>query len=200
MGRGRKNGSWEMRMGVVREGDLKAPPRTPKSSRGPRGRPPGRARASASRPPAPRPRRAPAACAAAPGGRSPTRRRRATPGGIALEQALGALDVDAEVAQVAVVDPDDLGARARARSRAPARRAPRRARRGRASRAGACSETSSCGVSAATISSTASAPASARLVQLVGVDDEVLAQDRQPARCARRAQVVERARRSWGPR
>ena len=47
--------------------------------------------------------------------------------------------------------------------------------------------------SAATISRIASAPADRGLDDLVGVDDEVLAQDRQAAGRARLAQVVERA-------
>ncbi len=99
-----------------------------------------------------------------------------------------------EVAQVAVVDADrsaapssqrtgELGSASctstsTSRPRSPACVVKRR-------RARVCS-------SAATISSTASAPAAQRLEQLVAVDDEVLAKDRQALHRAREPQVLER--------
>ena len=58
----------------------------------------------------------------------------------------------------------------------------------------------SSGASAATMSRIASAPRGQRLDHLVGVDDEVLAQDRQRGRRAGRRQIVEAAREAVAPR
>ena len=110
-----------------------------------------------------------------------------------VQQVEGAPHVDAEVAQVAVVDPDQIRPQLERAVQLARGRAPRRARRGRARAPAPCSAASSVCSSAATISSTASAPASERLVELVGVDDEVLAQQRQLAGRARHAQILQRA-------
>ena len=74
-----------------------------------------------------------------------------------------------------------------------ARRAPRRAPRGRASAPRPESARSSASERAATIRSTASAPASQRLPDLVGIDHEVLAQGGQQRGRARLLEVLEAA-------
>ena len=116
-----------------------------------------------------------------------------TPAGIVAQQRARALDVDAEVAQVAVVDPDQLGAERRARAAAPRGRAPRRARRAPARRASRVQRSQLASGQRRHDQQHRIGARDARLVQLVVVDDEVLAQDRQRAGGARRAQVLERA-------
>ncbi len=114
--------------------------------------------------------------------------------------ALGALDVDAEVAQVAVVDPDRSRPRPRARVRAPRRRGPRPARPGRARAPASCSAASSRVAQRRDDQQHRVGARGARLVQLVGIDDEVLAQQRQ-LRTRRAPRAGPRAsRRSSGPR
>ena len=115
-------------------------------------------------------------------------------GGHVGEQVEGALDVDREVLEVAVVDPDHVARRARA---------PRSSSSSSwtstiASRSSACAsrveplERRACS-SEPTTSRTRVGAGHLRLVELVGVDREVLAEDRQLGRRARLAQVVERA-------
>ena len=104
------------------------------------------------------------------------------PGRDVGEQVEGALDVDGEVAQVAVVDADHVGVDAPGRPRARPRRGPRPARRGRARappRAGAAGRAA---LERGDDQQDRVGARGRRLVDLVGVDDEVLAQDRQRSR------------------
>jgi hypothetical protein len=107
------------------------------------------------------------------------------------QQLVGALDVDLEAGQVAVVDPDHVGVGDLERAgqlvlvvdldqHVEVQRGRLRVQLG-----------SSAGRNAATMSRIASAPRPPTR-RPVGVDDEVLAQDRQRARGARLADVVQR--------
>ena len=106
--------------------------------------------------------------------------------------------VDLERGQVAVVDPDDR----RAESAASSSRASwtSTSTANSSSRAWRCRSASSAPGSAATISRTASAPAAAASGSLVGIDDEVLAQDRQLGHRTRVRPDPRATRRSSPPR
>ena len=125
--------------------------------------------------------------------RCPTPRRRSRrPGSSSISRSVRSTST-LKSRRSRLLTPIDLGARARARARAPRRRAPRRARRGRARAPASCSAASSRGVERGDDQQHRVGAGRARLVQLVGVDDEVLAQHRQRAAARARAQVLERA-------
>ncbi len=110
----------------------------------------------------------------------------AVPGGHLREQARGALHIDAEVAQVAVVDTDQIGSDLQRHARARRCRAPQPARRGPAHGPARSSSTASRRDQRSDDQQHRIGAGRACLVQLVGVEDEVLAQDRQRARRPRR--------------
>ena len=192
------------RCGVVERGDaaeldpgrsrqhIVADGSAPRSARG--RRPRCRASASAPRRSAPRRRRPP---------RSSRELRAASEPGFGDDQRAGrdsrrAARTCARVSTSSVVRsrlliPIDAGAERRARPRARARRGPRPARSSPSSRASSCSARSSPRVERGDDQQDRVGAGRDRLVHLVGVDDEVLAQERQADGGARRAQIVERA-------
>ncbi len=100
--------------------------------------------------------------------------------------------VDLQRRQVTVVDADQIGARWRAPTSSSRRRGPRPARPGRA-RGPRVQLRQLAGVERRDDQQDRVGPRRERLVDLVRLDDEVLAQDRQPRDAARAPQVVERA-------
>ena len=101
--------------------------------------------------------------------------------------------VHAEVLEVAVVDADHVGVDARARPRAPRRATPPRSRRGRGRRRARRASRELLRAQRAHHEQHGVGAGGLGLVELVGVDREVLAQDRQLGGRARLAQVGERA-------
>ena len=164
---------------LTRKAAISRPRRPPAARAAP---PPDRARASASRRPASRRRRRRAAARRRRRPRIPDSATTIRSAGIVGRSRIASSRSTVNVPQVAVVDADDLGAGRRRRARPPARRALRPGRRAEGLSPPAAADASVASSSAATISRAASAPARARLHELVPVDDEVLAQDRQTAR------------------
>ena len=105
-------------------------------------------------------------------------------------QPLGGAEIDLQRLQIAVVDADQPRVERAARGRARPDRAPRPARRGRVRLPPPPARAPSASESAAMISRTQSAPMRAAFDDLVGVEDEVLAQHRQAGRGARRHQML----------
>ena len=122
--------------------------------------------------------------------RSRSRRRRCGPSGTSGASFSAVLQIDLQGLQIAVVDADQPAIEPQARGRARRGRAPRPARQGRARRRPRRARAPSPSSSAAMISRMQSAPIARLSSDLVRVEDEILAQHRQSARGARRAQIV----------